>query len=672
MKKENMIVIMICVALFILGTLVYTDNPFDIDDRSKQFAVNQEGTHGFNEKRELIVGIPENLLYLAYQSEEKGFLIDYLNAIFEPANIQPTYIPIKNQQEMIADLTEGRMDCAVVTVNEFIRRHLKSLSITKPLMEIRNSIFLSSNLYESANESKAQSFSGVIVNQSDTIPQGETISYNDVPFKLSEASTVEEAINLALQMKADGIIGDEQAISIYLRNHDLLDQYTDLNIDLGGQNVCLIVNSHETTLYDTINQEVQEIKSSPLVGQLQSKWFGFSYSLQEENRFEDFSILLLVVFLAVLSTFFLYYLFNKNLYKELTERMEQLTASKREMSTTFNGVSYYMAELDPKGIVIDVNKAFLMFIKQMNNNQPIGFPIWNTLKLPEESITKLQAEIEKTTEKNKGQYIELSYGKTILDINTFPIENSKGKIEKILFMASDVTGIRMAERQMLQNNKMIAVGQLAAGVAHEIRNPLGLIRNYCYVLKNMNPEDEAQKRQAIQIIEKSVETASKIITNLLNFSRMNTMEKERIYVRNHIDSVVSLNYGKLKKKQIKIYVNCIEDFIANICVEALDMVLINLLSNAMDAIQESGKITIDIYKYEDDFGIIVTDTGEGMEEEILKNIYNPFFTTKKHGQGNGLGLYIVYNEVHKMNGTIDVFSTPNIGTSFKIILPLNN
>ena len=71
----------------------------------------------------------------------------------------------------------------------------------------------------------------------------------------------------------------------------------------------------------------------------------------------------------------------------------------------------------------------------------------------------------------------------------FPIMSPKGEVEKLLFMASDVTGVRMAERQMLQDNKMIAVGQLAAGVAHEIRNPLGVIRNYCYVLKTMKDEN---------------------------------------------------------------------------------------------------------------------------------------------------------------------------------------
>ena len=101
------------------------------------------------------------------------------------------------------------------------------------------------------------------------------------------------------------------------------------------------------------------------------------------------------------------------------------------------------------------------------------------------------------------------------------------------------------------------------------------------------------------------------------------------------------------------------------------MILINLISNATDAMSENGSLTIRVIRYQESFEIDVEDTGCGIEEDILQDIFNPFFTTKGNKKGNGLGLYIVYNEVNKLNGTIEVESKVGEGTKFKLILPLS-
>ena len=134
--------------------------------------------------------------------------------------------------------------------------------------------------------------------------------------------------------------------------------------------------------------------------------------------------------------------------------------------------------------------------------------------------------------------------------------------------------------------------------------------------------------------------------------------------------MLSINRGMLKKKQIDIMVRCSEDFQVKMAVESFDMIFINLVSNAVDAMEETGRLTIDIYRTEEEFYIEVQDTGAGIEEEIMKDIFNPFFTTKSMTKGNGLGLYIVYNEIQKMNGEIKVTSKVGEGTVFKVILPI--
>ena len=298
----------------------------------------------------------------------------------------------------------------------------------------------------------------------------------------------------------------------------------------------------------------------------------------------------------------------------------------------------------------------------------MGKDITEVLQFPRKMREELQEMLRYTGNTGKRASREITMKRQILEVNVFPIMSPKGEVEKLLFMASDVTGVRMAERQMLQDNKMIAVGQLAAGVAHEIRNPLGVIRNYCYVLKTM--KDENSQAQAVQAIEKSVDTAGNIIDNLLNFSRVSSKVKEEVPIVEHINSVISLNKGLIKKKQIFISVQCEEDFPVRMAVESFDIILINLVSNAIDAMDQNGKLMIRVQRREGEFCVEVSDTGTGIEEDILDDIFNPFFTTKRTTEGNGLGLYIVYNEIQKMNGQIKVTSKVGAGTTFRVILPL--
>lgn len=257
-----------------------------------------------------------------------------------------------------------------------------------------------------------------------------------------------------------------------------------------------------------------------------------------------------------------------------------------------------------------------------------------------------------------------------MDIDISPINNNPGKAEKLLFIAKDVTNERIVERQMLQDNKMIAIGQLAAGVAHEIRNPLGIIRNYCYVLKNI--EGEEIKAKAIENIEKAVDSSGKIIESLLNFSRVSSKVCRKIDIEEHINSIILLNAGLLKNKNIQFVMNCSEKTETFIEVESFDMILINLISNAIDAMNDNGRLSIDIFKEKDQFKMIVADTGSGINENDIEEIFNPFFTTKGAYGGTGLGLYIVYNEISKLNGTIDVDSKLEEGTAFHITLPLQS
>ena len=257
----------------------------------------------------------------------------------------------------------------------------------------------------------------------------------------------------------------------------------------------------------------------------------------------------------------------------------------------------------------------------------------------------------------------------IFEVFTFPMQDTSDKLKRVLVMLNDVTQVRAIYRQMIQDNKMTAVGQLAAGVAHEIRNPLGLIRNYCHLLKKSSPEDEELKTKAISMMEMAVDRSSEIIDNLLRFSRMSNESWKEINLNHAIRSILAFEEHTLIKNQINVTLNCNQDITICVVLESLEMILVNLIINAVDAMENGGEIIFDCWEEEGIVTMDVSDTGAGIPEEIRANIFNPFFTTKANRNGGGLGLYIVYNEISKLNGSVTVKSEVGKGTTFTIKLP---
>ena len=648
MKKRNKEVLFIIILLAaILAMVLYSavsDSYRISPDKENNLALNQSELRFVTEKKKVILTVSKELDYL-----QKGFLEEYIQSIAEPSGLR---IKLVEQDEKEAD-------ARIVVVDDVLRRQLDEISFTAPLFQVTGTMFINQ---ESSSAKKI--LQGICIKGQFTDEEKRTLSYDGKAIELTEVEGTDQAVKLAQETNADCILGDQPGIIAALSSRELTGKYVDMYANLYKNNVCIMTDKEDGVLYSILNQCIQEADTRVLMGRAQEHWYGLGDAFVKEGRYKDAAALLIIVIAAVFCAFFFYYQSNKNLYNELTERMNQLTASKQEMQTTFNGVSYYMAELTPEGAILDINKAFLNYI----NRQVMGSTIAEALELSPELTDILETMLFDTRDTRRGTSREITLKNRILEVNIFPILNPKGEAEKLLFMASDVTRERMAERQMLQDNKMIAVGQLAAGVAHEIRNPLGIIRNYCYVLKTMN--DEEAQEQAVQVIEKSAKTAGNIIDNLLNFSRISKKQVQEVYIKKHINSVISLNRGMLKKKQIDITVRCGEDFQVKMAVESFDMIFINLISNAVDAMEEMGRLTIVVYRTEDEFYVEVRDTGTGIEEGIMEDIFNPFFTTKSMTKGNGLGLYIVYNEIQKMNGEIKVTSIVGEGTTFKVILPI--
>jgi signal transduction histidine kinase len=230
---------------------------------------------------------------------------------------------------------------------------------------------------------------------------------------------------------------------------------------------------------------------------------------------------------------------------------------------------------------------------------------------------------------------------------------------------------------MEQSNQLASIGQLAAGIAHEINNPLALINETAGYVKDLFVIEERYQKdkellENIDYILEAVERCGKITRQLLGFARKFDVEIQKVNLREVILDVLNFHKKEAEYRNIKIHVDVpSEEFVIETDRGKLQQILLNLTNNAFQAVDNGCGIDIHAsHNGPDRVLMTISDNGCGMSQENLSKIFDPFFTTKEKGSGTGLGLAITHGLVQKLNGNISVDSKENEGTTFRIILPI--
>jgi len=253
-----------------------------------------------------------------------------------------------------------------------------------------------------------------------------------------------------------------------------------------------------------------------------------------------------------------------------------------------------------------------------------------------------------------------------LTVNQFL--DAKGKLNGYVFIAQDITETKKLQYQIFQSEKLAALGQLSAGMAHEINNPLFVISGRLEMLK---AEKLTLKfKETINLIDGQVNRIRALVGQILKFARKSTLTLEAVNINEVIELVLPLvYYNKLPSVKIKIEKN-FEKNMPKISgdLDQLQEVFLNLIINAYQSMPSGGVIKVTTCNFQDLYAQIqIADTGVGIPESNLKNIFMPFFSTKN--QGTGLGLSICHNIIKNHNGSIELESRINQGTTFTIKLP---
>lgn len=288
-----------------------------------------------------------------------------------------------------------------------------------------------------------------------------------------------------------------------------------------------------------------------------------------------------------------------------------------------------------------------------------------------------------------------------------------GEKQTILTFLNDITQQRQLEIQVMQSEKMASIGQLAAGVAHEINNPVGfvscnfntlggyqrqiseLIKGYRELVSMIDGKSEYNEKISLKIkeieqleneididyvlndfplvikeSEDGINRVKKIISDLKNYAHPGNEKIQLTDINRNIESTLNMIWNELKY-HVEVEKDLNEIPAIECYPQLLNQVFMNLIVNAAQAIENKGKIKISTNRYNNHIEINISDTGIGIPKENLTKIFDPFFTTKDVGKGTGLGLHVCYNIVNKHKGTIDVESETGKGTTFTIKLPVS-
>ncbi len=365
---------------------------------------------------------------------------------------------------------------------------------------------------------------------------------------------------------------------------------------------------------------------------------------------------------------------RKKVVTELQNMVRQVSQSQREWQETFDDIGDMISIHDRNYTILRANRAFAAYRGKHPRDvvhrkcyefvHGSGCPVVNC------PHTRTLRELKQVTEEVRDPNTN-----KIFRISTFPYHSPENEVIGSIHVARDITEEKEREMRLIMSERLASLGQMSAGIAHEINNPLASIAGCAEGLlmkisrKEIDPELFANY---LNIVCEEVARCKGITSAMLALTRRSSYEKSLIAVSEAIDKTIEIIgfQGRLKNVEIaKQYGDDVPDVFGS--PGELRQVLIIIITNALDAMEERGTLTVSTGRAPGAVVIRISDDGTGMPEDVKAKIFDPFFTTKSGMGGTGLGLAIASKIVQNHNGSLTVESEPGRGTSFEIRLPLD-
>ncbi len=386
---------------------------------------------------------------------------------------------------------------------------------------------------------------------------------------------------------------------------------------------------------------------------------GFSTKDYAKTRLQDmYHTIFMLVMLLLLFFAGLYFLF---LYQRMRVTHATLLNTQLYAKDVLESIPDSLITLDQQGRLISCNRNAEQLLER-NSTELIGKKFLDIFPAcPQEMLSAQKNIVEKDAELplKDGRLLPVKMGSAQL------MDHQGKKIGRVLVMR-DVGEIHSMEQQLEHSRRLAALGSMAAGIAHEVRNPLGTLRGLAHFFgSEEGASDACQKYSKFMISE--VDRLNLLVTELLQFGAPREVKHDKIDIKTLVEKAVALLEKDFKEKGVRFVHRCDEDTDLYGDPDLLLQALLNLLKNSIQATPGGGEISVDIGGNGESCRIAVTDSGVGMTEETRSKMFDPFYTTKK--KGTGLGLAVSHRIIERHNGHFEIRSAVNAGTTIIMVFP---
>lgn len=603
-----------------------------------------------------------------------GISIDVMEEIAKENGIDIEYIPM-SMEEAEKSLEDGTID-AIAGISYNAEKD-SSFDFSDPYFMMSYSLVIPKGKKGSIKKmSDLHDLHVVLENHSPVLGTLQNMRNTNLTIATNQYTGLLTLVN----GKADVFVGNKWTARFYLNHIEQRNHFAILDEVIEPADYSIAVKEGNKELLQTINQSLTNLKAKGELNQLIDQWINPNPEA-EITRLKNFIFILSLVLSIVALVLLIIYVWNQKLKKAVHKQTQALRILNRNLENQRQEIadSNVFKDLILNTIDTGIVTFGLDFTIKSCNARAMAI-----LGLKDASLTEIQNSsilkkflrtytVQDALREEAADTIEIEVDENsqrkMIYYRMLRMYDSHKELTGYILALNDETEKKKLQQKLITQEKLHALGQLVAGVAHEIRNPLTSIKTFIDMLPKKYDRPEF-RNLIIKHLPAEVNRLNMIVSDLIEYARPRPPNKQR-YTANELASLLVFLQVTTEKKGIFFEKWIDENLVFFIDPQQIRQVLFNLVLNAIDAVEESSvkKIAIKMEKGDENFGsIAISDTGKGIKKEELNRIFEPFYTTKE--KGGGLGLTLSYNLIKENNGEIHVDSQPSRGTVFTIKLPL--